>query len=54
LASAVKLFNDEKVFGVTFHEKGIGYAKGLFSEGYIQQMGEVEYLENQFGKNWVG
>jgi len=42
LASAVKLFNDEKVFGVTFHEKGIGYAKGLFSEGYIQQPSEIE------------
>ncbi|MBP9758718.1 glycosyltransferase family 2 protein [Candidatus Dojkabacteria bacterium] len=42
LVSTLKLFEDSQVFGVTFHEKGLGYAKALFSDGYIQQPGGKE------------
>lgn len=34
-------FKDPKVFSVSLHEKGYGYAKGYFGDGYIQlAMGE--------------
>ncbi len=42
LTSSIKLFDDPQVFGITFHEKGLGYAKGLFADGYIQQPGGKE------------
>jgi len=28
-------FNDKKVFAVSFHEKGYGWAKGVFKDGFI-------------------
>lgn len=41
LAPAIKHFDDERVFAVSLHEKGYGYARGSFSAGYIQlAMGE--------------
>lgn len=34
-------FNDKKVFAVSLHERGFGWAKGSFGDGYIQlAMGE--------------
>jgi GT2 family glycosyltransferase len=38
LQNTLELFDDEKLFGVTFHEKGIGFAKGGFKDGYIEQI----------------
>lgn len=35
LESALKHFDDEKVFAVSLHEKGYGWSKGYFSEGYV-------------------
>lgn len=41
LVPVFKHFEDKKVFAVSLHEKGYGWAKGSFSEGYIQLgMGE--------------
>jgi GT2 family glycosyltransferase len=36
LVPVLKHFEDKKVFAVSLHEKGFGWAKGSFSEGYIQ------------------
>ena len=35
LASSLEHFSDESVFAVSFHEKGYGYAKGRFENGFI-------------------
>jgi GT2 family glycosyltransferase len=36
-------FNDKTMFAVSLHEKGYGYAKGSFADGYIQlAMGKEE------------
>lgn len=35
LSFVVGHFNDEKVFGVSLHEKGYGYGIGRFKDGYI-------------------
>lgn len=35
LESAMSLFDDKKVFGVSLHEKGYGWAKGKFQDGFI-------------------
>jgi len=41
LVPVFKHFDNEKVFAVSLHEKGFGWAKGSFSAGYIQLgMGE--------------
>lgn len=41
LVPVFKHFENKKVFAVSLHEKGFGWAKGSFSEGYIQlAMGE--------------
>lgn len=41
LEPVLKHFEDERVFAVSLHEKGYGWAKGSFGEGYIQLgMGE--------------
>ncbi|MGA3291889.1 MAG: glycosyltransferase family 2 protein [Candidatus Microgenomates bacterium] len=41
LAPALRLFENKKVFAVSLHEKGFGWAKGSFSDGFIQLgMGE--------------
>lgn len=37
LETVIPIFEDDKVFSVSFHEKGYGYSKGLFADGYIQQ-----------------
>jgi GT2 family glycosyltransferase len=42
LAEISKDFSDEKVFGVSLHEKGFGYAKGKFSNGFIVHQGMPE------------
>lgn len=49
LESVLPLFKDEKVFSVSFHEKGYGFAKGSF-DGYINlSMGkEPRKVENSF------
>lgn len=35
LVSALLHFKDDGVFGVSFHEKGYGWAKGKFEDGFI-------------------
>ena len=41
LVPVFKHFENKKVFAVSLHERGFGWAKGSFSEGYIQlAMGE--------------
>lgn len=35
LVKTLPYFNNNKVFGVSLHEKGYGWAKGFFKEGYI-------------------
>jgi len=41
LVSMEKYFEDRSVFGVSLHEKGHSWAKGLFKDGYVQiQPGE--------------
>jgi GT2 family glycosyltransferase len=35
LTNVDKLFKDPKVFGVSLHEKGYGYSKAKFTDGYI-------------------
>ena len=35
LVSAISRFENENVFGVSLHEKGYGWAKGKFQNGYI-------------------
>lgn len=35
LEDTFKHFKDEKVFGVSLHERGYGWAKGRFEDGYI-------------------
>lgn len=37
LETVIPIFEDDKVFSVSFHEKGHGFSKGLFADGYIQQ-----------------
>ncbi len=43
-------FNDPQVFGVSLHEKGYGYAKGKFKDGFIvhQGMPESNKVEDTF------
>lgn len=41
LTKVIADFDDPKVFAVSLHEKGYGFARGYFGEGYIQlAMGE--------------
>lgn len=41
LEPVLEHFNDKKVFAVSLHERGFGWAKGSFGDGYIQlAMGE--------------
>ena len=41
LESSLHLFNNKKVFAVSLHEEGFGYAKAYFKDGYIElSMGE--------------
>ncbi len=42
LESVPEIFEDPKVFGITLHEKGYGYAGGVFKDGYIQQISGKE------------
>lgn len=42
LETVVPIFEDKKVFSVSFHEKGYGPSKGLFAEGYMQQPSGTE------------
>ncbi len=35
LVEAIRHFNNENVFGVSFHEKGFSWARGKFSDGFI-------------------
>lgn len=42
LEDAIKDFDDDKVFAVSLHEKGFGYAKVKFSNGYIELAGGEE------------
>lgn len=36
LSKAVKHFEDDLVFAVSFHEKGYGWAKGYFNRGFVE------------------
>lgn len=36
LVSVLPHFDDPKMFAISLHEKGMGYAKGAFYDGYIQ------------------
>jgi GT2 family glycosyltransferase len=45
LAPVFKHFEDPKTFAVSLHEKGYGWAKGSFADGYIQLGMGVESLE---------
>jgi len=48
LTTVFKHFDDEKVFAVSLHETGFGWAKGSFSAGYIQLgMGEESDVPHQ-------
>lgn len=42
LKYSVKHFDNEKVFGVSFHEEGYGWAKGKFKNGFITHEGVNE------------
>ena len=35
LESVIKIFSDKSVFGVSLHESGLGWAKGIFKEGFV-------------------
>jgi GT2 family glycosyltransferase len=50
LVSVIKDFSDEQVFAVSLHEKGFGYAKGKFHDGFIvhEPGGEPENTRNSF------
>lgn len=50
LENALKDFDDEEVFAVSLHEKGFGYAKVKFSNGYIELAGgeEAEQTHKSF------
>ena len=39
LYSPVKLFKDDKVFAVSLHEEGFGWAKGYFKNGFLEHEG---------------
>jgi GT2 family glycosyltransferase len=48
LEPVLKHFEDEKVFAVSLHEKGYGWAKGSFGDGYIQLgMGEETEISHR-------
>jgi GT2 family glycosyltransferase len=36
LEDTLPIFSDEKVFGVSFHEKGYSWAKGTFNNGFLE------------------
>lgn len=36
LRNSIELFKDEKVFAVSFHEDGYGWAKGFFKNGFVE------------------
>ncbi len=50
LISVIPHFNNQKVFAVSLHEKGYGWAKGYFGDGYIQlaQGEETKDLHQSF------
>lgn len=45
LVSVRPLFKDERVFGVSMHEKGYGYAKAKFEDGFFIHWGAEESSE---------
>ena len=46
LAPVFKHFEDKKTFAVSLHEKGYGWAKGSFAEGFIQLAMGIEGTES--------
>jgi GT2 family glycosyltransferase len=52
LISNIALFDDERVFAVSMHEKGFGYAVGKFDNGFLHHRGaeEADEVKNTF---WV-
>lgn len=52
LVNALPHFKNEKVFSVSFHEKGYGWARGFFSDGFInhEQGSESKNAHESF---WV-
>lgn len=50
LVSVIEHFEDEKTFAVSLHEKGHGWAKGFFSDGFIQHSpgNESKKTKNSF------
>jgi GT2 family glycosyltransferase len=39
LENSIKHFKDKNVFAVSFHEKGYGWARGYFKDGYVNHEG---------------
>lgn len=52
LVHALPHFENEKVFAVSFHEKGYGWAKGFFSDGFINHQSGKE-SKNTHDTFWV-
>lgn len=52
LKSALDIFKDDKVFAVSFHEVGYGWAKGYFKSGFVNHEtgGEGDKIHETF---WV-
>lgn len=41
LNNAVKHFSDNAVFAVSFHERGFGWARGFFNDGFVNHVGVI-------------
>lgn len=52
LVSTLQHFKDNKVFAVSFHERGYGWAKGFFKDGFINHEGCSE-SKNTHETFWV-
>lgn len=46
------VFKDKKVFGVSLHEKGFGYSKGLFEDGFIVHA-PVKEKKGTYSTFWI-
>lgn len=52
LEKSIEHFEDEKLFGVSFHEKGYGPAKGYFKNGFVEH-GPGEESKSAQDTFWV-
>lgn len=46
LAAAIPHFENKKIFAVSFHEEGFGWAKGIFKDGFIVHESGQENTES--------